>query len=58
VKEYQTKHVPIADVAATATQEAQGDWQVLSVVPHRMLPALGNSGLELTEVLIVFERGN
>jgi hypothetical protein len=50
--------VPTADVAATATQEAQGDWQVLSVVPHRMLPAFGNSGLELTEVLIVFERGN
>ena len=57
MKEYKSIKVEVSELSGVANHEAQDDWRVLTILPLRYLPALGTSGLELTEVTVVFERG-
>jgi hypothetical protein len=44
--------------STVANDEAKNDWRVIEVLPAQNLPVTGTSGLELTEIVIIFERGN
>jgi hypothetical protein len=58
MKEYKIENAAFKDIATVANQEAKDNWRVSAVLPHRLLPAMGALGLELAEVVILFERGS
>lgn len=57
MKEYESVRTQAAQLQTVANGHAMNDWRVLAVLPAQYMPAVGASGLELTEVVIIFERG-
>jgi hypothetical protein len=57
MKEYKSAKIAVDEFDQSVNAEAAQDWRVLSVVPSRYLPAMSASGLQLTEVTVIFERG-
>ena len=59
MKEYKSIRTEAGQFPKVATDEAiTGDWRVLTVLPAKYVPFIGTSGLDLTEIVVIFERGN
>ena len=58
MKEYKSVRTQAVQLQVVANGHAQEDWRVLAVLPAQYMPAVGTSGLELAEVVIIFERGS
>ena len=56
MKEYQSIRTRVIEFPERANDEAKNDWKVLSVLPAQYVPVNGTTGLELTEIVILFER--
>ena len=55
--EYKSVRTQPDKIETVANAEAQQDWRVCAVLPFRYLPASGGAGSELTELVLIFERG-
>ena len=57
MREYKSVKTQPDNIETVANAQAQEDWRICAVMPFRYLPAVGTSGLELTELVVIFERG-
>jgi hypothetical protein len=58
IKEYKSIRTQTPELPIVANVQAQDDWRVLTVLPIKFSSVTAPSGLELTEIVILFERGN
>ena len=57
MREYKSVNIKPDNIETVANTQAQEDWRICAVIPFRYLPAVGTSGLEVTELMVIFERG-
>jgi len=58
MKEYKSIRTQTAELPIIANGQAPDDWRVPTVLPVRFSSVTAPSGLEVTEIVILFERGN
>jgi len=57
MREYKSVKTQPDNIETVANVQAQEDWRICAAMPFKYLPAVGTSGLELTELVVIFERG-
>jgi len=56
MREYKSVRTQPDNIETVANAQAQEDWRICAVMPFRYLPAVGTSGSEVTELMVIFER--
>ena len=57
MREYKSVKTQPDNIETIANAQAQEDWRICAVMPFRYLSVVGTSGLELAELVVIFERG-
>jgi hypothetical protein len=57
MREYKSVKTQLDNLETVANVQAQEDWRICAVMLFRYLLAVGTSGLELTELVVIFECG-
>ena len=56
MREYKSVRTQPDNIETVANAQAQEDWRICAVMPFRYLPAVGTSGSEVSELVVIFER--
>jgi hypothetical protein len=56
MREYKSVRTQPDNIETVANAQAQEDWRICAVMPFRYVPAVGTSGSEVTELVVIFER--
>jgi hypothetical protein len=56
MREYKSVRTKAPLLSEVANEQAKDDWHVLTVLPAQYLSVTGTSGLEIIEIVILFQR--
>ena len=56
MREYKSVRTQPDNIETVANDQEHEDWRICAVMPFRYLPAVGTSGSEVTELVVIFER--